>query len=244
LPSQARPTRPARSLRARLLRAGIVTTALTAGFLLIFSTFFFKNNFDIVDPGLVYRSAQPKGELRRLVAEYHLATIVNLRGGSEADPWYHDEVRATSDLDVAFYDLPMLATRRPGRCDLLRLLDLLGHCRYPILIHCKSGSDRTGLASGLYLLARRGLPPTEALRTFSIYRGHVPLGGPERLQEPFQEYDAWLKVNALVHTPARFRDWVERLYRDDGPVADCPPLRAGPRPRVATGEAQARIERR
>ena len=63
------------------------------------------------------------------------------------------------DQGLEFYDLPMSACRRPTRRELLVLLDLFEHCRYPLLIHCKSGSDRTGLASALYLMSRRGEPP-------------------------------------------------------------------------------------
>ena len=77
-----------------------------------------------------------------------------------------------------------------------RLLDLFDSCRYPLLIHCKSGADRTGLASGLYLMARRGVPPGEALRAFSVLHGHFPIGGPEHLHEPIEEYAAWLRTGA------------------------------------------------
>ena len=78
--------------------------------------------------------------------------------------------------------------------ELLVLLDLFEHCRYPLLIHCKSGSDRTGLASALYLMSRRGEPPGWAVRGFTLKHGHVPLFGPEHLHEPFREYEAWLKA--------------------------------------------------
>ena len=57
---------------------------------------------------------------------------------------------------MIYYDLPLSATRRPTRRELLQLIDLLETCSYPLLIHCKSGADRTGLASALYRLVRRG----------------------------------------------------------------------------------------
>jgi protein tyrosine phosphatase (PTP) superfamily phosphohydrolase (DUF442 family) len=196
----------------------------------------FRNNFDVVDPGRVYRSGQPGDELRAVVTGRGIRSVVNLRGGSGTDGFYRGEVRVLDELGVDFYDLPMQATRRPSRGELLRLLKLLDTCRYPLLIHCKSGSDRTGLVSALYLMVRKGLPPAEALRSFSIARGHVPLFGPERLHEPFHEYDAWLAAHALDHTPARFRAWVARDYADADPDADPLPLRKGPRPRMAAGD--------
>src|SRR5262249_6355598 len=109
------------------------------------------------------------------------------------------------------------------------LLDLLDRCRYPLLIHCKSGSDRTGLVSGLYLMARLGEPPDRALRAFSMAYGHVPLGGPQRLHEPFLEYDAWLQSRRLAHSADRLRAWVERESRSRDVSAEIPPVRPGPR---------------
>ncbi len=225
--------------RRRVRWAWIIRGAIAvAGFVLL-ATFYhpwFGGNFSAVSPGRVYRSSQPKADLEGLIRAYRLASILNLRGGSRADPWYASEVRVTRERGVAFYDLPLSATRRPTRRELLTLLDLFQTCPYPLLIHCKSGSDRTGLASGLYLMARDGEPPERALRAFSIRHGHVPIWGPERLHEPFVEYDAWLKGRHLPHTPDRFRDWVMHNYRAEDPATEISPLRPGPRDaRLAEG---------
>jgi hypothetical protein len=127
----------------------------------------------------------------------------------------------------------MSAIRRPARRELLQLIDLLDRCRYPLLIHCKWGSDRTGLASALYLMVKRGKSPAQALATFSIQHGHFPVFGPEHLQEPLFEYDSWLRTHHLTHTPSRFRAWVENDYRADDPPGRFAPLRPGPRPQFA-----------
>jgi protein tyrosine phosphatase (PTP) superfamily phosphohydrolase (DUF442 family) len=193
----------------------------------------FQGNFGVVQPGLVYRSAQPGVNLPELVARHHLATILNLRAGSRADDFYRDETRTAEELGVAFYDLPLSANRRPTRRELLILLDLLDRCRYPLLIHCKSGSDRTGLVAGLYLMAVRGLPPRKALDAFTTAYGHFPVFGTARLHDPFQEYDRWLSDRGLSHTSTRLRHWVAYHYRAvDGP-GPYPALRPGPRARLA-----------
>ncbi len=111
------------------------------------------------------------------------------------------------------------STRRPTRRELLALLDILEQCPYPLLIHCKWGSDRTGFASGLYLMLVRGKPPRDAIRSFSLAHGHFPIGGPEHLHAPFYEYDAWLESQHLTHTPARLREWAAHAYRDEPVVA-------------------------
>jgi hypothetical protein len=189
----------------------------------------FQGNFGVVDPGLVYRSAQPTSDLPRLIREYHLSSILNLRGGSASNPWYVSEVRLTRDNSVVFYDLPLSAIRRPTRRELILLLDVLERAAYPLLIHCKSGSDRTGLAAALYLLSRRGESPEQALGAFSLKYGHIPICGPNHLHEPLLEYGSWLKSRGLSHTPPRFRSWVEHLYRANDRETDIPPLQPGPR---------------
>lgn len=207
-----------------------------------FYRFLFLGNFRVVEDGRLYRSAQPHGTTAAAwIDDYHPASILNLRGGSPGDAWYAAEVRAAEENHVDFYDYPLSAVRRPSRRELLTLLDLLQSCRYPLLIHCKSGSDRTGLAVALYLLSRRGVGPREAeAGGFSIWAGHVPLFGPERLHEPIAEYDAWLSARGLPHSPARFRSWVEREYRDDPPgPAAADPLRPGPRQRRRAQTAAA-----
>ncbi|WZP00723.1 tyrosine-protein phosphatase [Isosphaeraceae bacterium EP7] len=178
----------------------------------------FLGNFGVVDPGVVYRSAQPMGRARweGLVAERGIASVLNLRGGSRGDAWYVDEVDTTRAAGVDLYDLPMGATRRPSREELLTMVDVLERCRYPLLIHCKSGSDRTGLASALYLMVRRGVPPELASESFTVKYGHVPLGGTQRLHEPIDEYAAWLARNGLAHSAGRFKDWITTGYRSPG----------------------------
>jgi protein tyrosine phosphatase (PTP) superfamily phosphohydrolase (DUF442 family) len=221
---------PSRRTRRRLILVGVLGVA-ALGALATFWIPLTRGNFGVVDRGVLYRSAQPGEGVDRMVRSLGLASILNLRGGSEDDPWYAGEVRAAQSQGVDFYDFPMNARRRPSRSELLTLLDLFARCRYPLLIHCKSGSDRTGLAVAMYLMSRRGEPPDRARRAFSLRHGHVPIGGPERLHEPLREYDDWLRAHAREHTPDVLRAWVEHDYRDDAPPAEVAPLRPGPRPR-------------
>lgn len=206
------PGRP-RLPRIRLVLRSLVVL-LTAGTLLTLRQFFFANNFGVVDPGFVYRSAQPTHDFQRVIDQYALKSVLNLRGGTEYDPWYVSEVCLAHQNQLAYFDFMMSATRRPSRKELLALLEILDQCPYPLLIHCKWGSDRTGLASALYLLMKRNLSPRDALRCFTITHGHVPLGGPDELHAPLAEYAAWLKAGHLPHTPERFRTWVANSYRD------------------------------
>ena len=188
-----------------------------------------SSNVGTVDPGRVFRAAQPTARLAELINDYHLASILNLRGGSFKDKWYVSEVRAAEASGVAFFDFPLKATTRPTRSELLTLIDFFEQCSYPLLIHCKAGADRTGLASTIYLMMKKEMPPEEAIGAFTIYHGHIPLLGTEHLHEPIDEYARWLASKGLAHTPARFRDWVRSDYLSADSGAQVSPLRPGPR---------------
>ena len=223
-----------KSFRNPLAKAAPVVVFLCAlglGVTWEFRRPWFQGNLGVVDPGKVIRAAQPTSQLAQWIKDFQIKSILNLRGGSPTDWWYEAEVRSARESGLSFYDLPLSATRRPTRLELLRLIDVLRQCPYPLLIHCKSGADRTGLASALYLMLKRGEDPEQAEGAFSIEFGHVPLGGTEHLHEPLYEYASWLKANGLPHTPERFRTWVKYDYRSADPPSDPPLCPTGPRAR-------------
>jgi hypothetical protein len=221
-----------RSLTRRVLRIAFIAllaaATVPAGLL---SRPWLDGNLGVVDPGRVIRAAQPTTGLSGLIKDHHLASILNLRGGSFRDPWYSAEVKKADSSGVLFFDLPLSATQRPGRRELLLLIDLFDRCPYPLLIHCKAGADRTGLASAIYLMMRRGEPPQQAEGAFTLLHSHLPLFGPEHLHEPLDEYTRWLETHSVPHTPERFREWVKNEYRSADPHIDPVPLAAGPRKR-------------
>jgi protein tyrosine phosphatase (PTP) superfamily phosphohydrolase (DUF442 family) len=212
-------------LAATVVLAGAVAASW------VFRRPWFEGNLGVVDPGLVMRSAQPTTQLSDWAKRYRLKSILNLRGGGPDDWWYGLEIKSSCENGVTYYDLPLNATRRPTRRELLQLIDLLDRCSYPLLIHCKSGADRTGLAAALYRIVRRGEPPESALASFSIEFGHVPFFGTEHLHEPLEEYAAWLKSSGLNHSTGRFRNWVRNEYTAPDPAADPPLIKPGPRAR-------------
>ncbi len=219
--------------RRSLIGRGLMVVSL-AGILIYGATTrrqWFQGNFGVVEPNRVFRSAQPTSNLKPLITEHNIASVLNLRGGSLRDPWYADELTITKELGVAFYDLSMSATKRPSRAQLLTLIDLFKRCKYPLLIHCRQGADRTGLVSGLYLLSEREVAPESARDQFTIAHGHFPLFGPEHLHEPLDEYANYLKARGLAHTSERFHEWVRNSYVAEDELTAIKPLETGPRVR-------------
>ena len=223
----------------RLFRVTMVLLALGA-FGWWFRRPLFEGNFGVVDPGQVYRSAQPNGHLSEWAQRYHLAAILNLRGGSMAEPFYRQERELADAHGLRFFDVPLSATASPTQEQLLALIAAIREAPFPLLIHCKQGADRTGLGTAVYQMIRLGVPPREALTSFRLEHAHVPVFGPEKLHAPLEKYAAWLEHQGLSHTPARFESWVRYEYSVPGSRPGPAQPGSGDLARESTGDARTR----
>lgn len=132
-------------------------------------------NIHAVESGAFYRSAQLNGEdLAEVIRDYKIRTVLNLRGPNDAQPWYDDEIKATAAAGATHVDIRMSAREEPDDALLAALIKTLRTAPKPILVHCYSGSDRTGLASALYELVVEGKPAAEAAGQLSFFYGHFP----------------------------------------------------------------------
>ena len=171
-------------------------------------------NLHTVVPGRVYRSAQPAAaSLRRIVQDHSIRTVVNLRGSCNPLPWYLDESRTSAEIGISQEDLSFSAIHLPPPSELRELIDVLDHAEYPILLHCRHGADRTGMASAIVLLLQDGVPYAEARRELGIRYGHLSFGKTIHIDRFFELYERWLAANGKSHSPAHFRYWVLNEYR-------------------------------
>lgn len=135
-----------------------------------------SGNFHTVIPGQLYRSAQPSpSQIELYVRKYGVKTVVNLRGASENKAWYDHEIATAKRLNLTHIDFAMSASKQltPAQAD--RLVVLLKDAPKPILIHCKSGADRTGLVSVIYSQQIAGMAEDAAERQLSLFFGHVAI---------------------------------------------------------------------
>ncbi|MDB5477184.1 MAG: hypothetical protein JWP49_2695 [Phenylobacterium sp.] len=116
-----------------------------------------------------------------------LKTVVSLRGGAAGSP-YAIERAACEALGLRLVTLRIGGREAPSRATVEAAAALFETMAYPALIHCKSGSDRTGVMGVLYLHLRRGMPVRDALSQLGLRYGHLPWGQAGMLDFTFRRY--------------------------------------------------------
>jgi protein tyrosine/serine phosphatase len=132
-------------------------------------------NFQTVVPGKVYRSGQmTEGQWAAYLQKYAIKSLLNLRGEHQEAGWYQGEIRTAEKLGVTHYDIKLSALREVDRETLESILVILRQAPKPLLMHCKSGADRSGLIASLYLFAIEGQHAEAAAQQLSLFYGHFP----------------------------------------------------------------------
>jgi protein tyrosine phosphatase (PTP) superfamily phosphohydrolase (DUF442 family) len=162
-------------------------------------------NFDEFAPG-AYRSNQPDAKRLKAYAAKGIKTVLNLRGPSAHSP-YLFEREACAELALQLVDLSLKARSAPTREALLELIDLFPTLPRPFLLHCKSGADRAGLASAIYLLTQTEAPITSAKEQLSLRYLHIRASKTGVLDHVLELYEI-----RHAEIGIGFRDWVAQDY--------------------------------
>jgi protein tyrosine phosphatase (PTP) superfamily phosphohydrolase (DUF442 family) len=176
------------------------------------------DNFETVDPGVVYRSAQMDARaLGRAVRTHGIKTVLNLRGSHPESAWYRQEREATLAQGATQVDVAMSSCEWMSKVQLQAVVHVLDTAEHPILIHCWRGAERTGLVSAFTQLLRPGVSLEDAKAQFSIRYLFLPVGDGAVTRQHLEQYEAWLKRQGAEHTPARFRQWACEGFRPGKP---------------------------
>ncbi len=162
-------------------------------------------NFHQIDTG-VYRSNQPSPERLAEFRAMGIKTILNLRGSS-GDSHYLFEREACISLGLTLIDHRLYGADLASRRELLDLISILRTIAKPVVMHCKSGSDRTGFAAVIYLHVVCGRPLNDAMRQLHWRYFHLR-HSKNGILDLF--FEAYLRDNTV--RPISLPDWIATVY--------------------------------
>lgn len=163
-------------------------------------------NIGQVAPG-VWRANQPSPKrLRRYHEDLGIKTVISLRGRKRMSHLLFEE-ETCQQLGIPLHVLGLGARALVRRDVLLHLLDLFETVERPFLMHCKSGADRAGLASALYLMHMENAPVDQAARQLTLRHLHLK-------NDRTGVLDFMLKAYAqdTADSPMPIREWIETRY--------------------------------
>ena len=162
------------------------------------------HNLHQVDNDL-WRSNQPTPRRIEQAAQLGIRTIINLRG-PRSDGGWRLEAEACARHGMELVDFTARSRAVPDKQMLYNTKALFVSIKWPALMHCKSGADRAGLMSALYLLMQRNKPVAEASKQLSFRYLHVK-------QAKTGLLDAFLAAYAPYEAEGMaFFDWVNTMY--------------------------------
>lgn len=165
---------------------------------------FWTNLFEI-SPG-VWRSNQPSPRRLRRYKKMGIKTVLNLRGEGKRSP-YLFERETCDEIDLPLTSFPMQARHLDAPKRLISLLTHFENIEHPFVMHCKSGADRAGLASALYLLHIKGVSINEAKQQLGLKYIHFKSFQTGILDHMLEAYE-----NDTKTSPLPIRAWIETRY--------------------------------
>lgn len=165
----------------------------------------FYNTPEEIAPG-IYRSNHPSPRHIRKLASKGVKTIISLRGRGSNGP-YLFEKEACDRYGITLEVVRMKSKKPPNITRIHTFKDIIQNAEKPLLFHCKSGADRSGLAAALYLLITDSGTIDDAKDQLSLRYLHIKqarTGILDRFIEMYEEF------NATDPTP--FMEWLDNHY--------------------------------
>jgi protein tyrosine/serine phosphatase len=172
------------SSSSRLKRLGLTTGLLVLVLLLALGGYALyllaTENFHTVVTGQLYRSGQMNAaQFSQVIQEYHIKSILNLRGENPTTAWHRAELAAAGKYHVVHYDRSLGSGTPLTLAQMNELVTLMRNAPKPLLVHCNGGADRSGLVAALYCYAIDDETAAQADRQLTIWYGHIPLIRPK-----------------------------------------------------------------
>jgi hypothetical protein len=182
-------------------------------------------NHHVVLPGEIYRASQlDTATLAAVVRMDGIRTVINLRGCCPDADWYYEQTRLLHELGVTQRDVMLSSYSLPNVYEFRKLIAALEESEYPILLHCRRGADRTGLAAGIALLLRSDTDVAAGREQLSWRYGHFGLVQVASLSSVWDMYENWLAAHGETHRAELLAHWGREEYLPGHCWAEIEPL--------------------
>ena len=169
-------------------------------------------NFHETVAGQLYRSAQPDPvTLDDWIRQYHLKSVINLNGPRMGHS-FRVEKEVTDKAGIQLIHVGLEANALPEGGEFLKLIDALETAPRPILVHCRAGADRSGVACVLGAMAVGGQDYATARGQLSIWYLHVdPIS--THVGGVLSQYENYCRQrNIGTGGWQQFKDWAVNVY--------------------------------
>ena len=168
----------------------------------------FWNNFHQVG-NEVYRANQPSPSHLKSYKDKGIKAVLNLRGFTQQSYALFEE-DSCKNLGLDLISVPLSGSSAPQPEKLLEIIDIMEKIPKPFVLHCKSGADRAGLVSAMYLIVQKKLSVTEAKKQLSFKYLHLDFTKTGILDYIFDVFSERLKIEKID-----FLDWIKKEYNSD-----------------------------
>jgi protein tyrosine/serine phosphatase len=170
------------------------------------------DNSHAIAPGKMWRTFQPSPKHLERWAAKGVKTVINLRGDKPTGQLFLEE-EACARLGLRLIHFRVYSREAPSKEILHGARKLFGEIEYPAIMHCKSGADRVGLMSALFLFFHEGVALDKALGQLTFRYGHIKAGKTGVIDAAFERYIAYAKERGIpLSSVDEFFRWVDTEY--------------------------------
>ncbi len=167
----------------------------------------FYDNTHEIKPGKMWRTYQPSPAKLAEWKARGVKTVINLRGDRPSGALFLEE-DACEKLGLTLVNFRVFSREAPTLEILKNARTLFEEIEYPAIMHCKSGADRAGLMSTLYLFFHEGVSLDEALDQLTFKYGHVKSAKTGVIDVAFERYMDHARANDIpLDNADAFMDW-------------------------------------
>ena len=172
-----------------------------------FLRIFWNNFYEIADG--VYRANQPSPSHLKSYKKLGIRSVLSLRGrAKQSYDLFEDHYCNLLDLNLVYAPTSSSSAPKPER--LINIINIMRDLPKPLVVHCKSGADRAGLVSALYLIAEKKRSVEEAKKHLSLKYLHLDFTKTGILDYFFNVFSERLKFGDID-----FLEWIENEYSAD-----------------------------